>query len=132
MQCFRLSCLSCSQTMRFAYPERCQLSAGCANQAVACTVRESLGSVPDVHGEHPPAGGGRRGRQQMVQPNMQFLCSMLIIIVYNLAYYCRSAEQCLCYKCRSTYCREAFMDNFAYSNRTMSMLLGCGQVRTLF
>jgi hypothetical protein len=31
-------------------------------------------------------------------------------------------------RCRSTYCREAFMDNFAYVNRTVSMLLGCEQV----
>lgn len=29
---------------------------------------------------------------------------------------------------RSTLCRDSFMDNFAYANRTVSMLLGCEQV----
>jgi hypothetical protein len=33
-----------------------------------------------------------------------------------------------CSCCRSTHCREAFMQNFAYANRTVSMLLGCEQV----
>ncbi len=28
----------------------------------------------------------------------------------------------------SNFCRDAFMDNFAFANRTVSMLLGCEEV----
>lgn len=33
---------------------------------------------------------------------------------------------------RSTLCRDSFMSNFAYANRTVSMLLGCEQARPTF
>jgi hypothetical protein len=47
--------------------QHCLSSAGCTKGAIACAVRQSLGGVPNVHREHPHAGGGRRGHQPVVR-----------------------------------------------------------------
>lgn len=118
---------------------------GCAADSGARAFRQPLGSVPDVHRKHTHDGGGRRRRQRVVSPaqphSIPGLCARdstaasfrfsplqaCTCPLTSLHHVSRPANPRWSWH-RSTYCRETFMDNFAFANRTVSMLLGCEQV----
>lgn len=112
------------------------LAAGCAKDTGARAFCQPLGGVPDVHGEYPHDGGGWWRRQRVVREPIFRLVSSKFTLLNEMLFawsttFAPNNKSMTAGILRSTHCREAFMDNFAYANRTVSMLLGCEQARLL-